>query len=146
MAHVLLPGPCSPIRRCTQQYRVLEQQRPHLSVCSIWASGANDALLGVLKDRSKWYCLGAARIKRMPSKQQATASDRATLFPSPTKANVSPSSRPTCRRSVYRSASAWHGWLKSLSALTTGTLENVQLAAQLWNVISSGRQCNRHTH
>ena len=60
----------------------------------------------------------------MPSKAQAIASDLATLFPSPTKVNVSPSSRPICLRSVYRSASAWHGWLKSLRALITGTLDD----------------------
>ena len=42
-------------------------------------------------------------------------------IPSPKNASVSPARSPLCSRIVSRSASSWHGWKSSLSALTTGT-------------------------
>ena len=43
------------------------------------------------------------------------------LEPSPRKARVSPASLPWTARTVCRSASTWHGWKRSVSALMTGT-------------------------
>ena len=43
------------------------------------------------------------------------------LAPSPRNVTVRPASVPLCSRIVSRSASSWHGWKSSLSALTTGT-------------------------
>ena len=43
---------------------------------------------------------------------------------SPTKVRVCPARAPRCSRMVSRSASAWHGWNWSVSALTTGTPAN----------------------
>jgi hypothetical protein len=44
------------------------------------------------------------------------------LVPSPKNVRVSPFSSPLCSRMVSRSASSWHGWKSSLSALITGTV------------------------
>ena len=44
---------------------------------------------------------------------------RATLLASPTQASLASASDPTCSLIVYRSASAWHGWAKSVSPLIT---------------------------
>ena len=57
----------------------------------------------------------------MPVSAAANASDAATLLPSPTNTTRRPRARRTCSRSVSRSASAWHGWARSDSRLTTGT-------------------------
>ncbi len=54
----------------------------------------------------------------MPS----SASERATLLPSPTYATRTPCSEPSASRRVTRSASAWQGWWSAVSMFTTGTL------------------------
>ncbi len=57
----------------------------------------------------------------MPASVPSSASERATLLPSPTYATRTPSSVPHASRSVSRSASAWQGWCRAVSMLTTGT-------------------------
>ena len=52
----------------------------------------------------------------------ATASDIATLLPSPMKRSDRPLSGPRSSVIVIRSAMAWHGWAACESALITGTV------------------------
>jgi hypothetical protein len=51
------------------------------------------------------------------------------LFPSPTNTILRPSSLPQCSTIVSASASTWHGWLKSVSPFTTGTVDAAERAS-----------------
>lgn len=73
------------------------------------ASGANPA--------------GPAIRTCIPAVAPASRYDCAMLFaPSPTYARVRPVVPPHRSLMVSRSASSWHGWKPSVSALTTGTV------------------------
>ena len=69
------------------------------------------------------YPSGQARRRDNPVSAAALIHEWETLLPSPTYASRTPSSLPTCSRMVTRSAIAWHGCSRSLSALTTGMPE-----------------------
>ena len=68
----------------------------------------------------------------MPSLPQPTARLRATLLASPIQANVCPSSLPTNSRIVYRSASAWQGWPKSVRPLMTAQVQCLAISTTVW--------------
>ena len=102
------PGPCSPRRRCRRRRprpprAAGRARRPAACPGSAAANRVAEVGSGTRSRRGGQDELAARACA------EATASDRATLLPSPTKTSLTPSRRPNASRIVSMSAIAWHG-------------------------------------